>query len=71
MFSVLEMTPYSLNAAANRKLMTIANMCKQTSIISFCDMQADIEKLFKQSTGAVADLLENSFYQSEATVKIT
>lgn len=71
MFSILEMIPYRLNAGANGKLLSIANMCNQSSVISFCDMQADFEKLLKCGTSAVVDLLSNSFYSSEATAQIT
>lgn len=46
-------------------------MCQQTSLISLCDEQEDVKKLFGESTGSVIDLLSNSFYESEATQSIT
>lgn len=71
MFSVLEMLPYSQNVAASNKLLEIANVCNETSLISFCDMQDDIEKLMELGSHAVTDILTNSFFESAATKLIT
>ena len=71
LFSVLEMIPYSTDAGASNKLLSITNMCNSSSLIVFADTQHDVEKLITKGCSSVLDILQNSFYQSQATRMIS
>ena len=71
MYSVLEMIPYSKTTASPNKLLKIANMCSNTSLINFVDSQNDAKKLLDIKSNQVIDVLENSFYETVSTREIT
>ena len=65
------MIPYSADVGASNKLLSITNMCNQSSLIVFADTQNDVAKLLNKGCSSVMDILQNSFYQSQATRMIT
>ena len=71
LFSVLEMVAYSNDIGASNKLLSISNMCNLSSMIAFADMQVDTERLLSKSSAGVIEILQNSFYRSQATRLIT
>ena len=71
MYSVLEMIPYSKDQGASKKLLNIAKICKQQSLIVFADCLKDLEHLLDQNQGLVADILDTKFIESISTQKIS
>ena len=71
MYSVLEMIPYSKTTASSKKLLGIASMCSNTSLINFVESQYDAKKLLDFNSNQVIDVLENSFYETVSTREIT
>ena len=71
MYSVLEMVPYSGDVGAANKLLNISNKCDSTSLIVFSDTQSDVEKLLDIGGPSVRNILDKTFYESQATRIIT
>lgn len=64
------MIAYSTDASASERLMKIALLCEQTSIICFADTVADVSALFKSRMGMAIKLMDASFFETIATKKI-
>ena len=71
MYSVLEMIPYSIDVGAANKLLNISGKCDGTSLIVFSDSQADVKKLLDIGGPSIRNILDKTFYESQATRIIT
>ena len=71
MYSVLEMIPYAKDVGAANKLLNISGLCDGTSLIVFSDTQSDVEKLLDIGGPIIKDILDKTFYESQATRIIT